>query len=204
MVGGNAGKTMKLKVNKMKYLSRRRKFVPVERKFTLKIKTFLFLLFTNPYMKSPEDWSLKQERLLDCHSVTTGNSAEFLDSSQKIEAGTSNALADRRVWCEKLEGYLRCKNVNLSHMTRRMWNKKLKMTHGNGQMRHHVSVLHWNLGSKFWEKKLIEIEAVTIQYVPDIFIVTEANLPVDLPEETETDQWLHPDLAEDLGRSSDV
>ena len=55
-------------------------------------------------------------------------------------------------------------------------NKLKKMETGNGNIRHNVTALHWNMGSKLWGKKKLEIEAVINQYKPEFFIITEANL----------------------------
>ena len=66
-----------------------------------------------------------------------------------------------------------------SQFTRKLLNKKIN---GNGQIRKSVSVIHWNIGAKMWQRKLLEIEAVVLQYNPDIFVVSEANLSVALPD----------------------
>ena len=70
----------------------------------------------------------------------------------------------------------------MSFLSNKIRNRIIKMVNGNGSMCQNVTVLHWNLGSKLWQRKVIEIEAVTIQYSPDIFVISEANLLETLSE----------------------
>ena len=60
----------------------------------------------------------------------------------------------------------------------RMW----KMKNGNGKMRQNLTVIHWNMGGKLWENKLLEIEMVKMEFDPDIQIVSEANMKLSLTE----------------------
>ena len=61
-------------------------------------------------------------------------------------------------------------------------NQNKKMENGNGQLRQHVNLIQWNMGAKQWQRKFLEIEAVILQFTPDIFIVTEANMKMSLDE----------------------
>ena len=61
----------------------------------------------------------------------------------------------------------------LSH---KLKNKLVKIINGNQTSRNSLTIAHWNMGGKHWQRKLIEAEAVTMQYCPDIFIVSEANM----------------------------
>ena len=54
-------------------------------------------------------------------------------------------------------------------------NKQQKIINGNG-LGNKVSLIHWNMGSKYWSRKIHEIEAVTQQLLPDVFAIYEANL----------------------------
>ena len=62
-------------------------------------------------------------------------------------------------------------------------NKLVKITNGNGTNRKGLTVIHWNMGSKYWQRKIIEAEAVALQYKPDLLIISEANLMEDLNDQ---------------------
>ena len=64
----------------------------------------------------------------------------------------------------------------LSHKAK---NKMVKMINGNVNTRKILNVIHWNMGSKYWNRKTLEAEAVVLQYQPDIFIISEANMMDD-------------------------
>ena len=53
---------------------------------------------------------------------------------------------------------------------------------GNGKMRQNITLAHWNLGSKAWQRKRLEIELVTMEYDPDILVITEANLDIRIQD----------------------
>ena len=57
------------------------------------------------------------------------------------------------------------------------------MENGNGSLRQHINSIHWNMGAKQWQKKRLEIKAVILQLSPDIFIITEDILKMDLKVE---------------------
>ena len=42
--------------------------------------------------------------------------------------------------------------------------------------------MHWNLGSKHWEKKQTEVQALVDQYSPDVLFISEANYFHDTPK----------------------
>ena len=77
--------------------------------------------------------------------------------------------------CFYLEYIRVCRNRELL-LSGKLRNRKVKMEHGNGKMRQNISVLHWNMGPKFWPKKVTEIEPVIQQYCPDIYVISESNL----------------------------
>ena len=58
----------------------------------------------------------------------------------------------------------------------------MKMYNGNSTIRQNITAVHWNMGSKFWPRKKDEIEAVILEYRPDIFLITEANMSMSLTE----------------------
>ena len=73
---------------------------------------------------------------------------------------------------------------NLSNtLSNKVRNKLQRSKNGNGTMRQNVSIIHWNLEAKMWPRKKLEIEAVILQYVPDIFVISEVNLLKTLSDE---------------------
>ena len=49
-------------------------------------------------------------------------------------------------------------------------------------MKNVLSLAHWNLGSKQWQRKLVELEMLTIEKKPDILFITESNLLEEIPD----------------------
>ena len=60
-------------------------------------------------------------------------------------------------------------------------NKLIKSVNGNRI--NSLKVVHWNVGSKLWCNKLIEIEALLISEKPHLCFISEANLWSDVDEE---------------------
>ena len=52
----------------------------------------------------------------------------------------------------------------------------------NNKVRKTLKIIHWNMGPKYWQRKIEEIEAVILQYNPDVFVISEANLLNSLPD----------------------
>ena len=52
----------------------------------------------------------------------------------------------------------------------------------NGNIGKCVNIMHWNLGSRFWEKKREDIQHLVDQHKPDYLFISEANLFHDTPE----------------------
>ena len=59
-------------------------------------------------------------------------------------------------------------------------NKLMKMYNGN--VKGCINIMHWNLGSKRWEKKIDEVQLLVDQYSPDHLFISEANLFQDVPD----------------------
>ena len=72
--------------------------------------------------------------------------------------------------------------ILIQYMSNKERNKEKKSENGNGGLRQNILAIHWNLGSKMWERKRTEIKAVMAQYQSDIFIVSEVNLKTDLED----------------------
>ena len=53
---------------------------------------------------------------------------------------------------------------------------------GNREIRNIIKITHWNMGSKKWEKKLTEVDALILEKSPDLLFLSEANLYKSLPE----------------------
>ena len=51
----------------------------------------------------------------------------------------------------------------------------------NGNRKGNISVMHWNLGSKHWDKKRDEVQLLVDQLSPDLLFISEANLFSDTP-----------------------
>ena len=59
-------------------------------------------------------------------------------------------------------------------------NNLMRQINGNGRTRQNITLAHWNLGAKSWQRKREEIEMVTMQYDLDILVITEANMDINL------------------------
>ena len=94
-------------------------------------------------------------------------------------SGTDNSWITGR--CFQLDGRTTCNNVKRIFMSGKLRNRMVRMKNRNRGTRQNVTVVHWNMGAKQWPKKLLEMEAVTIQYSPDVFIVSESNLLEAVP-----------------------
>ena len=95
-------------------------------------------------------------------NFSTQENESFQANLDRMATGQQIGIHFKRHYGLILEGKLR--------------NKLRKMINGNGDIRHQVSIIHWNMGAKFWSKKSHEIEAVTQQFRPDILAISEANM----------------------------
>ena len=80
-----------------------------------------------------------------------------------------------------------CNSTGLSEtvfsLSHKLKNKQVKIKNGNGVLGKSLLIAHWNMGSKFWQRKQVEAEVVTMEFKPDLFIVTEANMLNSLSEQ---------------------
>ena len=51
---------------------------------------------------------------------------------------------------------------------------------GNIGVGKNLVIGHWNMGAKHWQRKKEELEAVLLEVDPDVFIISEANLLLNL------------------------
>ena len=116
-----------------------------------------------------DEW--KQNWKVEKMNTVLGHSVE---SQYRNEGTQSNYHNWNVVQCFLVSGERDCSRGQ--YMSGKLGNKTVKMEHGNGSQRQNISVIHWNMGSRFWTRKKEEVEAVLLQYSPDIFIISESNL----------------------------
>ena len=61
-------------------------------------------------------------------------------------------------------------------------NKRVKMINGNTAEKKVLTVVHWNQGPSFWNKKISELELLINDFRPDILTISEANIMIEMPE----------------------
>ena len=82
-----------------------------------------------------------------------------------------------------LDGRLKFWNHYLLYISSKNRNREQRAYNGNISDR--IKIVQWNLGSRLWKNKLLEIQSLLNEYKPDLCYVTEANLwegcdPVDM------------------------
>ena len=73
------------------------------------------------------------------------------------------------------------KSVNWS-VSRKLRNKGNKIYNGNIRNKETLKLVHWNLGSRRWENKIVDIQHWINEYNPDVAFVSEANLYFEVPD----------------------
>ena len=131
-------------------------------------------------------WSLRpnilEDRKLKDYKIENWTEEENIivnsvaDRSWKMSKETGKLPNNPSVECFPVEGYRKCKKSKMLEKSTKDLNREARSRNGNGTTRSNITIMHWNLGSKRWIRKMDELEAVTIQYRPDIFAVSEANL----------------------------
>ena len=149
-------------------------------KLTPSTKLILWLLTWSLRPESPTTLTGKVEWKHNWKQTTAGQEGGTVVPDYKMTSLTSTGQPDE---CLLQDGKRICSTHIVLTISGKMRNKFQKMKNGNGQCRQNVSLLHWNLGSKMWTRKQTEIEAVIIQYVPDVFVISEANLNRAIPDE---------------------
>ena len=66
-------------------------------------------------------------------------------------------------------------------ISNRLRNRAVGATNGNRMNRNILKLVHWNMGSKRWERKKTEIDALILDKSPDLLYTSEANLMKMLP-----------------------
>ena len=107
-----------------------------------------------------------------------------LEAAQGMEKGT---LALDNFWrlasewepSAKLEIMTRSRTMNIPNKLR---NRRMREVNGNS-FRKVLTVVHWNTGNKFWQRKREMVEACIQEKNPDIIFISEANMMSTVPEE---------------------
>ena len=109
-----------------------------------------------------------------------------MEKSPKNEKNVKYQKNSKTVLKNGTKNTKKIKNENIKKhkgLSSRTWNKLMKSYNGNGKIRHSVSIVHWNLGSRRWQKKIEDIEALILDTDPDLLFISESNLMEDLPEQ---------------------
>ena len=162
-----------------KSMIKRRTRINMRRDWSLRL--ILWLLISGINTEGSSGTQIKSGKVVlqaDHQSIITTNQLENTwVNSLKSTTGTGS-LKDN---CFLMDGWRNCRTMKVLEITGKLRNRKKKMENGNNKQ--NISVISWNLGSKMWCRKKLEIEAVIIQYRPDVFIISESNLLESVSEE---------------------
>ena len=166
------GRIRTFKSNKFKNLIKKHRQSKKYKTFTgnWKARIILWLFLWIEVGVSPVDTVVTREdiKILD----NSENNVVDWNSRQEINSGTGTGLSDKCLHLELKWICIRKVSFSISNKKR---NRKKKMENGNGNLRQHVNIIQWNMGAKQWQRNFLEIEAVILQFTPDIFIVTKAK-----------------------------
>ena len=150
----------------MPFKSKRRCSYKSRHGISLKVRLLLWLIGWKEQPKLPDG------RLMNNECTTVQNIVN-------LELGT-----DRFFPNGNQEGiFWKTGHTKTQWLTNLERNKLVKSENGNGNSRQNIQILHWNMGSKYWTKKKVEVEAVILKHNPDIMIISEANLIKGLTED---------------------
>ena len=121
----------------------------------------------------------KEDIKLTANSSGSKSNAVDWRIRDDVNTGT-NGMLDK---CFHLELKWICVRKSSWLVSNKKHNSKKKMENRNGSLRQHINTIHWNMGAKQWQRKVLEIEAVILQFTPDIFIISEANMKMCLKDE---------------------
>ena len=100
-----------------------------------------------------------------------------------MEAGQTGTLDDENIWqgtCTSIVNVKMFRNLKKWKIAGKVANKKMRSYNGN--IKSSIRVMHWNLGSRHWDKKLEDIQHLVDQQKPDYVFISEANFFHDTPE----------------------
>ena len=99
-----------------------------------------------------------------------------------MKMGQTGTLDDSNIWkgtCTSLVNLKMHKDLKKWKLAGKIVNKKMKAYNGN--IKSNIKIMHWNLGSRYWDKKLEDIQHLVDQYGPDYAFISEANYFHDTP-----------------------
>ena len=104
---------------------------------------------------------------------TEGIMTEEIKSEMKVSQvnNMSNPLKVR----------LRRDIINVWAVSQKVSNKRIKIINGNGNKKL-LKIVNWNLGSRRWHNKVDEVTAMVLDYNPDVAVISEANLKVEVDQ----------------------
>ena len=111
----------------------------------------------------------------------TGTLTGSVNMILKLELVNTGTLV-KNGGCLQQEGFWICKRRKSWLISSNLRNRNKKAENGNSELRQHMNIIHWNMGAKQWVKKKEEIEAVILKFLPDIFVITEANMKMGLQD----------------------
>ena len=158
----------------------RKRRVQSSQKINWRMRTMLWLVLWTDHNVVKEvnyGYSIPVEVLVRQEMQAGMNTVSHSWQSMRTHDGTMGTET-----CFLLEGYKDCPEKLIVMSTSKIRNRNVKMRNDNGTMRQHVSVVHWNMGAKHWCRKTHDIEAAILQFNPDIFIITEANMKLTLTD----------------------
>ena len=97
--------------------------------------------------------------------------------------GLTGTLEDHCIWkgiCTGITNIKIHKDLKKWALDGKLTNKIMKSYNGNQKTS--IRIMHWNLGGRYWDKKLEDIQHLVDQYKPDYAFISEANYFHDTPE----------------------
>ena len=146
-----------------------------------KIRLLLWLLISKTQEIEKRQNFRQSSQLESLDTRTSMTSSIIIDQYRKMIIESRGTGTENN--CFLMDGRRQCVRKIILLQSNKIRNKNIKMKNGNGTLRQNISVIHWNMGAKFWERKKLEVEAVLFQFNPDIFIISEANMKLDLTDE---------------------
>ena len=87
-------------------------------------------------------------------------------------------VTDSTGWCPGQDspqaGRLKHWNEYLLYISNKDRNKAQRSTNSN--ISNQIKIVHWNLGSRLWKNKLLDIQSLLNEFKPDLCYISEENL----------------------------
>ena len=175
-------KKTKIKVRIDKRMIRNRKLPRIRKNRGRKLMyTLMLLLLWNNTTRDTRNTIDKieqetQDHLLDNTQITRQYN---LNSNWSVSKGTSHDTGTN--FCLVTGNWNNCV-TNRRLPSNKIRNRNVRAYNGNRVIRNVIKLAHWNVGNSRWEKKRLEVEALTIEKTPDILYISEANLWGSVPD----------------------